>query len=364
MQQSSQSSPGTGKGYRAGKKGSLFARCFFGASILAIIVLICAWVPAALATDTAGGPAGSGSSTALAGGQQATDSLDTTAVSGNKTAAPAPDTSAGASTATPTLANDPPAPAASTPPETAATAGSSAGASTTAPTLANDPPGPAAAGASGPARAGSATSASKDEYDYELHLICGNPYWGSNDDYLHHLLSIDYTVTNTGTGVAPDVGITKASATNDVYAVTTVPIYLGDIAPGGSVTTTIQWYIPEGVKYFKTDIQVCTGCEKPVCVGDECEPPPCEGDDCKPPPPCTGDACKPPEPICEGAACDPGNTTTTDTMNVAPQTTSQTIHASALPNTGIETPLALLIGIAFISCLAVPTVMVVKRRGR
>jgi hypothetical protein len=98
--------------------------------------------------------------------------------------------------------------------------------------------------------------------NYELHLICGQAYWASQDDYNNHLLSVNYQIGNTGSGKAKNVRITSATATNGVTAVTPIPISLGDLDPGDWVTTTIKWLIKPDTTRFNTTITVCASCEE------------------------------------------------------------------------------------------------------
>ena len=79
-------------------------------------------------------------------------------------------------------------------------------------------------------------------------------YWASYQDYLDHLLSVDYLITDNGPGTAYGATVTGATATNGVYLSTPVPLSVGDIAQGASSPFTLKYYIPSGVNSFSTTV--------------------------------------------------------------------------------------------------------------
>ncbi len=83
-----------------------------------------------------------------------------------------------------------------------------------------------------------------------LSLSLTSVYWGSYTDYTAGLLSIDYSIANSGASNAFNVQITNATATNGVIPVVSLPIPVGDIAAGGSAPVTIQYTVPGGVGSF------------------------------------------------------------------------------------------------------------------
>ena len=87
-----------------------------------------------------------------------------------------------------------------------------------------------------------------------LALSMTKVYWASTQDYQNRLLSIDYSVKDNGPGTAYASQITGATATNDVYLSTTVPVSLGDIAQGASAPATLKYYIPPGVGSFSSTV--------------------------------------------------------------------------------------------------------------
>jgi len=74
-------------------------------------------------------------------------------------------------------------------------------------------------------------------------LSLGNPvpYWGSYADYTDDILSIDWTVSNTGTNDAIGVSLTNDSNSPGVTSYGSPTISLGDIAAGSSAGGTLQY---------------------------------------------------------------------------------------------------------------------------
>ncbi|MBE0429401.1 MAG: hypothetical protein IBX61_05970 [Thermoleophilia bacterium] len=76
-------------------------------------------------------------------------------------------------------------------------------------------------------------------------------YWGSWDDYYNRLLSIDYTMSNTGTGIAGFAAVQDSICIPaTVYVVTTMPLAAGDIDPSSSLGLTLKYYVPTDVGSF------------------------------------------------------------------------------------------------------------------
>ncbi|MHB1391000.1 MAG: hypothetical protein ACYCXF_07195 [Thermoleophilia bacterium] len=108
-------------------------------------------------------------------------------------------------------------------------------------------------------------SATADEY-FNLHLECnfGIPgvFWANRADYDAGILSINYRLTNSGPGVAKDITVTGATATNGVTIWTDPLPMLGDLGSGDALTFTLKWLVPKGVKTFQTTLTICADCEK------------------------------------------------------------------------------------------------------
>ncbi|MHB8160747.1 MAG: hypothetical protein ACYDGS_09735, partial [Thermoleophilia bacterium] len=66
-------------------------------------------------------------------------------------------------------------------------------------------------------------------------------------------LSIDYRMSNSGTGVAVQPTVQAALCMPDtVYTVTSLPLLTGDIQPGANRTVTLKYYVPSNVGNFNT----------------------------------------------------------------------------------------------------------------
>ncbi|MBE0429402.1 MAG: hypothetical protein IBX61_05975 [Thermoleophilia bacterium] len=85
----------------------------------------------------------------------------------------------------------------------------------------------------------------------ELGWTIQRVYWGSWDDYYNRLLSIDYTMSNTGTGIAGFAAVQDSICIPaTVYVVTTMPLAAGDIDPSSSLGLTLKYYVPTNVGSF------------------------------------------------------------------------------------------------------------------
>jgi len=89
---------------------------------------------------------------------------------------------------------------------------------------------------------------------HDLRLTKDDVRWGSYADFVARNLSIDYTIANAGAADALNVGILGADNTGGVSLSTSMPVGLGDIAAAGSVATTLDYYVPEGVLSFQTNV--------------------------------------------------------------------------------------------------------------
>lgn len=101
----------------------------------------------------------------------------------------------------------------------------------------------------------------EEHHDFELQLTCSagekGTYWASREDYDAHLLSIDYSLSNIGTGTAYNVRVTEATASTGVTPATTLPVMLGDLDPDELIYFTLKWLLPRGVGSFTTEITAC-----------------------------------------------------------------------------------------------------------
>lgn len=79
------------------------------------------------------------------------------------------------------------------------------------------------------------------------------PHWASYADYTARLLSVDWTIGNTGANIAYDVAITGSTNTNGVTLATTLPVTVANImSPAGSATVTLKYNVPVGVGGWHT----------------------------------------------------------------------------------------------------------------
>ena len=95
-----------------------------------------------------------------------------------------------------------------------------------------------------------------------LSLSKGAVYWGSMADYTAGILSIDMTVSNTGTADAYGAEITGTTNSNGVVGHDPMPMNIGDIAGGGSAGLTLQYHVPPGVVSYITTVHAAAddGC--------------------------------------------------------------------------------------------------------
>lgn len=324
------------KGKRYRKQNSMGIngmRVLASISILALILVLCLWVPLALADDAdTATAADTGAAAATPAGQTATDTAtgtaDTSASSGVSTStdetssepvdntaeessqAPATADAPGGDTASAAADDTAGATADATAGTEAAAEGESAAAATAPDTSAATTAATSSDGVTVLASAGAedCNEAAGAQYgdgcvpEYKLELICdwgeNGTYWQSVDDYNNNLLSILYHLANNGTGTAYSLSITSATADNGVTLATDLgTIDLGDLGPGEAITFILKWLLPDELKltpgsHFNTDIEICADCEQPVCEGDDCPPPdPCELDpsSCQPVDPCIED---------------------------------------------------------------------------
>ena len=83
-----------------------------------------------------------------------------------------------------------------------------------------------------------------------LSLSLGKVFWNGYAAYANRLLSVDYTVTNSGTGAGKTTRVEQGSATNGVMLNETLPYTIGNIAPAGSASFSLRYHVPEGVTSF------------------------------------------------------------------------------------------------------------------
>ncbi len=64
-------------------------------------------------------------------------------------------------------------------------------------------------------------------------------------------LSVDYTITNTGSDPAYSVEVTGSTGTNGVTCPTEMPVEIGNLSGGGgSRSITLEYSVPDGTGSF------------------------------------------------------------------------------------------------------------------
>ncbi len=82
-----------------------------------------------------------------------------------------------------------------------------------------------------------------------LSLSLPDSFWGSLSDYQAGVLSVTWTVNNSGAAEAWNVQLTSSNNTNGVTLATSLPATIGsgDILPGASGSVTLKFNVPAGV---------------------------------------------------------------------------------------------------------------------
>jgi beta propeller repeat protein len=88
----------------------------------------------------------------------------------------------------------------------------------------------------------------------------GRAYWASWPDYLERQLSVDYQLSNSGTGEAIDTAIQASiCAPVSVYAANPLPLTGGSLMPGASAVVTLKYHVPVGVHSFRANTYASCG---------------------------------------------------------------------------------------------------------
>jgi len=118
--------------------------------------------------------------------------------------------------------------------------------------------------------AAASTAYSQTEAGITPSVTCGQPvlnlnqlrvYWASYADYTVGMLSDDFSVDNSGPGDALTAVVNGTINTGGVTAAN-IPIQLGTIPEGGSVSFTVEYMIPEtlgGGQVFRSTIYMFAG---------------------------------------------------------------------------------------------------------
>lgn len=84
-----------------------------------------------------------------------------------------------------------------------------------------------------------------------LNLTKTGARWGSYADYLARLLSIDFSIGDSGAD-ARSVTLVGSDSSNGVMAASGFPLFIGDVTSGSSVTVTLKYVVMPGVNSFRT----------------------------------------------------------------------------------------------------------------
>lgn len=86
-------------------------------------------------------------------------------------------------------------------------------------------------------------------------LAKGAIYWDGFAAYEARHLSVDFSISNSGSGTANGLNISNViSSTNGVDAVTPLPLTLGDLSQDGTADFTMVYFVPDEVGFFRTTL--------------------------------------------------------------------------------------------------------------
>ncbi|MHB8922818.1 MAG: TolB family protein, partial [Thermoleophilia bacterium] len=78
-------------------------------------------------------------------------------------------------------------------------------------------------------------------------------YWASMSDFQNRIFSVEYTISNSGSGVALTPAIEASSgAPGSIRSVTAMPVAVVDLEPGNSASVTLKYYVPLNIYCFTT----------------------------------------------------------------------------------------------------------------
>ncbi|MHB9111699.1 MAG: fibronectin type III domain-containing protein [Thermoleophilia bacterium] len=92
-----------------------------------------------------------------------------------------------------------------------------------------------------------------------LSLSAPAPFWASYADYTARLLSINWTISNTGSNGATNVAITGSTNTNGVTIATSLPAIVGSIGAGSSAVVTLKYNVPVSTGSWHTAMTASAG---------------------------------------------------------------------------------------------------------
>ncbi|MHB8859203.1 MAG: right-handed parallel beta-helix repeat-containing protein [Thermoleophilia bacterium] len=91
-----------------------------------------------------------------------------------------------------------------------------------------------------------------------LSLVAPTPFWNSYADYVADIISVNWTVNNTGSTEAWNVQVTANTNTNGVTLASALPAAIGNgnILAGSSGSVTLMYNVPQGVVSWTSTLTV------------------------------------------------------------------------------------------------------------
>jgi len=89
--------------------------------------------------------------------------------------------------------------------------------------------------------------------NFNLQLSASDTKWSTYSDYQSRILTVSYTVVNSGADDAASLEITGDSSTSGVYT-QNLPQAVGALAAGNSATFKVRYQVPVGVSIFNSSL--------------------------------------------------------------------------------------------------------------
>jgi len=97
-------------------------------------------------------------------------------------------------------------------------------------------------------------------FDDNGQIVCtldteiSNSYWASMADYVAGILTVELNVKNPSGITVSGVSLISVSATDGVTLATSLPLSIGNMAGGSTVTITLTYNVPAGISSFKHQV--------------------------------------------------------------------------------------------------------------
>lgn len=89
----------------------------------------------------------------------------------------------------------------------------------------------------------------------ELAVVSSAASWGTFSDYTLRILNVTSQISNTGINDAVNVQLLGSTTTANVALTSSLPLTLGDIRAGDTVSVVLKYQIPDGVSIFRRTIR-------------------------------------------------------------------------------------------------------------